>query len=230
MSNDSNDDTFLNRWSRQKRDEKRGDKSKAAPEPKSADVDPDVDVSKLPKVEELTAESDITAFLQKGVPEALKKLALRRMWSLDPAIRDFVEVAENQWDFNAPGGIHGLYQDLAEGTDISVWMAQATQSVARVDAKPGSDASAEVASDAEMANSGPSIDEPIAAQHTPLSDDHGADEPHPPGPVAARASIAERGHAHQHTDGPLETKNEDAAPLMSAQVPSRRRHGGALPA
>src|SRR3546814_4496941 len=40
----------------------------------------------LPSLEDLTAESDLTAFLREGVPESLKKAALRKMWSLDPAI------------------------------------------------------------------------------------------------------------------------------------------------
>src|SRR5688572_28804209 len=35
----------------------------------------------LPRVEDLKPESDLSAFLRKGVPEALKLAALRRMWS-----------------------------------------------------------------------------------------------------------------------------------------------------
>src|SRR3546814_17956960 len=34
----------------------------------------------LPSLENLTAESDLTAFLREGVPESLKKAALRKMW------------------------------------------------------------------------------------------------------------------------------------------------------
>src|SRR3546814_17818167 len=36
----------------------------------------------LPSLEDLTAESDLTAFLRAGVPESLKKAAPRKMWSL----------------------------------------------------------------------------------------------------------------------------------------------------
>jgi Protein of unknown function (DUF3306) len=40
----------------------------------------------LPPVEELTAQSDYTVFLAKGVPEALKHAALRKLWLSDPVL------------------------------------------------------------------------------------------------------------------------------------------------
>ena len=43
-----------------------------------------------------------------GVPAELTRAALRRAWSADPRIRDFVGLAENTWDFNAPGAISGF--------------------------------------------------------------------------------------------------------------------------
>jgi hypothetical protein len=33
---------------------------------------------------------------------------LRRAWVSDPVIRDFIGIAENQWDFNDPNGIPGF--------------------------------------------------------------------------------------------------------------------------
>ena len=125
MSNDRDDEPFLSRWSRQKRTQPQP----AAPSIPAPVDEPPFDPATLPKIDELTAESDIAAFMQKGVPEALQRLALRRMWSLDPSIRDFVEVAENQWDFNAAGGIYGLFQEIEPGADLSVWLAQAASSV-----------------------------------------------------------------------------------------------------
>jgi hypothetical protein len=219
MSNDNNDETFLSRWSRQKRQEKPKATSPAA-EPKAAEAAPDVDVSQLPNVEELTAESDITAFLQKGVPEALKKLALRRMWSLDPAIRDFVEVAENQWDFNAPGGIHGLYEDLAEGTDVSVWMAQATQSLVREDVKDVADDTADSPSDAEMATARADIAAPVAVQHASPTDDQPSDAVHRPASVAA---VGGSGHARQHADAMVQSIGDQAAPALPETASTRLR-------
>jgi hypothetical protein len=66
------------------------------------------DVASLPPLESITAESDIRAFLAPGVPTELTRAALRRAWSADPRIRDFVGLAENNWDFNAPGAISGF--------------------------------------------------------------------------------------------------------------------------
>ena len=130
----AHDEGFLTRWSRVKR---AGDAGVAATEgnapPLAGDqergptADPeaaDFDVTKLPAIEDLVAESNFAAFLQKGVPEELKRLALRKAWSLDPVIRDFVEVAENQYDWNAPDGVPG-FGPLAADTDIRQLLAQA---------------------------------------------------------------------------------------------------------
>jgi hypothetical protein len=56
----------------------------------------------------IDAASDITAFLRKGIPQELSRAALRRAWSADPAIRDFVGLAENAWDFNDPNAMPGF--------------------------------------------------------------------------------------------------------------------------
>jgi Protein of unknown function (DUF3306) len=75
----------------------------------SADLPlPDFDLSTLPSLESITAATDIRPFLAPGVPQALRSAALRRAWSADPAIRDFVGLAENAWDFTAPGAIAGF--------------------------------------------------------------------------------------------------------------------------
>jgi hypothetical protein len=45
----------------------------------------------------------------------LTRAALRRAWTSDPAIREFIGIAENQWDFNDPNGIPGFGQlDVTE--------------------------------------------------------------------------------------------------------------------
>ena len=59
----------------------------------------------LPPVESIDAATDIRAFLNKGVPQDLTRAALRRAWSSDPAIRDFIGLSENSWDFTAPEGV-----------------------------------------------------------------------------------------------------------------------------
>lgn len=66
------------------------------------------DPQSLPSVDSIVADTDIRGFLAPGVPEDLKRAALQRMWRADPAIRDFIGLSENSWDFNATGGPHGF--------------------------------------------------------------------------------------------------------------------------
>jgi Protein of unknown function (DUF3306) len=66
------------------------------------------DPASLPSIDTIAADTDIVAFLQSGVPAELTRAALRRAWTSDPAIRDFVGIAENQWDFNDPNAIPGF--------------------------------------------------------------------------------------------------------------------------
>ncbi len=68
--------------------------------PTTADAQAAFDPASLPPIESINALSDIRAFLAPGVPAALTRAALRRAWVADPAIRDFVGLSENSWDFN----------------------------------------------------------------------------------------------------------------------------------
>jgi hypothetical protein len=126
----SDQENFLSRWSRRKR--AAGDAVEAATETPQAPVEqrplnepsersgcdaarpvatpatPEVDLSALPPIESISAESDIRAFLAPGIPAQLTRAALRRAWASDPAIRDFVGLSENAWDFNAPDGVPGF--------------------------------------------------------------------------------------------------------------------------
>jgi hypothetical protein len=115
------DEQFLARWSRRKREAK-ADHSEPAVEEQAADthgsapsdhaaaepVPCEVELSNLPPIESIEATTDITAFLRKGVPQELSRAALRRAWSADPAIRDFVGLAENAWNFNDPNAMGGF--------------------------------------------------------------------------------------------------------------------------
>ena len=118
----SNDADFLARWSRRKHDAAT-DKIKQAKQietstsatsetdPASLESEENIlpfDPASLPTIESVGAESNIRAFLETGVPDDLTRAALRRVWSLDPAIRDFVGLSENSWDFNAPGAMAGF--------------------------------------------------------------------------------------------------------------------------
>lgn len=73
----------------------------------SSTVEP-FDPAHLPPIEAIDATTDIRAFLAPGVPAELTRAALRRAWLSDPAIRDFVGIAENQWDFTNPDTVPGF--------------------------------------------------------------------------------------------------------------------------
>ena len=46
-------------------------------------------------------------------PQALRSAALRKAWTADPLIRDFVNSLDYGWDFNTPGGLpHGFSDTL----------------------------------------------------------------------------------------------------------------------
>lgn len=66
------------------------------------------DPASLPPIESIGADTDIKAFLRPGVPPELTRAALRRAWSADPTIRDFVGLVENGWDFNDPQAMAGF--------------------------------------------------------------------------------------------------------------------------
>lgn len=123
----SEDESFLARWSRRKReaeaegtsgideaatrvDPKAGPaQERSAVQPETAEPEPaKFEATALPKLEEISAETDISAFLRAGVPAELKQAALRRAWVADPSIREFVGLAENAFDFNAPNAIAGF--------------------------------------------------------------------------------------------------------------------------
>jgi hypothetical protein len=75
-------------------------------------------ISELPHLvplEAIGAETDIRAFLADGVPSELTRAALRRAWLSDPKIRDFVGLADYDWDFNTPGSMAGFGKLEASG-------------------------------------------------------------------------------------------------------------------
>jgi hypothetical protein len=82
--------------------------STATPTQAEAAGDVAFDLASLPTIESIAADTDIIAFLRAGVPAELTRAALRRAWASDPAIRDFVGIAENQWDFNDPDAMPGF--------------------------------------------------------------------------------------------------------------------------
>lgn len=105
-------ESVLARWSRLKREaaaETRDPKGPPveAEEPTPPAGKPEI-APDLPPLESIDAASDIAAFLAPGVPAEVTCAALRRAWTADPAIRDFIGLSENSWDFTAADGVPGF--------------------------------------------------------------------------------------------------------------------------
>ncbi len=198
MSRAEEPEGFLSRWSRRKRgaaEESPTEPVEAAPPapPAACPIPevPEIDPATLPPIEELTAESDFSLFLRPGVPAALRGAALRRMWSLDPAIRDFIGPVDYQWDFNTPGGLPtGFASEL--GGNVKKLLAQAIglpdeDETPAEDQPPGQPAVVEVAAPAETA-------EP-ALPESPLRLEVVAEpEPPPEAPMAEEPPLPRRRH------------------------------------
>lgn len=225
------DRSFLARWSQRKQVVKQGGTPAEPVQPataadraqpaSAADRKPTVeeqpiDLARLPKIEDLTAQSDFTLFLRKGVPDELKRLALRRLWTLDPAIRDFIEVAENQYDWNDPNGVPG-FGPLGPDTDLESLLAQATGR---------SPAPAVATSEVETAS------RPAPPEIASAADDGGI----------ADGTLDDSEKSSRLDAGPAESQTVETSPTGDAgpetsvdeapepSRPNRRRHGGALPA
>src|SRR5438046_3329664 len=122
---------FLARWSQRKHEAKQPDHDAPTADAgvpsgpvAESDVAQEFDLSSLPKLEDMTATTDITAFLRKGVPEHLRNAALRKSWALDPAIRNYVNPAlEYAYDWNTPGGVPGS-SEIGAGMDVARLVSQ----------------------------------------------------------------------------------------------------------
>jgi hypothetical protein len=88
-------ETFLGRWSRLKREER--SEEKKLPEKAETEAPP------LPPAEELTPESDFTGFMHPKVEDALRRVALKKLFS-DPHfnVADPFEPFSGDWTGGEP--------------------------------------------------------------------------------------------------------------------------------
>ena len=118
------DERFLSRWS----DRKRRDKAETAPpaaeekatpaESPAAPPDESPEEAQrrlgLPDIESLEDSSDFAQFMAEGVPEVLRRRALRRLWRLNPVYANLDGLAEYDEDFRDAGlladGVKTLYK------------------------------------------------------------------------------------------------------------------------
>lgn len=218
------DGGFLARWSRRKlavEQEAVRTVPASAPEP-AADAGPagpdealsEEELALLPRVEDLTPESDITAFLRNGVPEVLKKAALRRMWALDPAIRDYVgDARDYAWDWNVPGGVPGC-GPLLPGDD----MTERIEKMFSGAASPQQEAREAASAKPEE----PPSPEPAAEEAAGL-ETGGAGAPAPLQIAGTAAFSGPTAEAEPASAEPVEAERPSPARTLP------RRHGAALP-
>jgi hypothetical protein len=207
----SEDEGFLARWSRLKREQAAvPSRSDDTPAPEQAlppvDVPPDaVDLTSLPPIESIGPGSDISAYLGAGVPLELTQAALRSAWRTDPVIREFVEIADNQWDFNTPEAIPG-FGALGATDEARALVARAAAGTAENTA-------------ALLASLKPGSDRPESQVMSGMAlDDSRVVDP------VWRAGVVPLADVEQVlVEGPAEYPEPDTP------TPSRRLHGSALP-
>ncbi len=128
-------ENILARWARRKSEARPASKPGEVSGRETAESDapalPDensepFDLSSLPLIESINAETDLRVFFAKGVPADLTRAALRAGWSADPAIRDFIGLSENSWDFNDPKAMHGF--GTLEPAEVQKILAQMLES------------------------------------------------------------------------------------------------------
>jgi Protein of unknown function (DUF3306) len=229
-------ESFAARWSRLKHATAKEQQEAAAaqPSPQPAEAAPAVDTSagagsdrtdkpsevpfdpkSLPPIDSITAGSDIKAFLQAGVPKDLTRAALRRAWTTDPAIRDFIGLAENQWDFTDPTAMPG-FGPLEATDDVRQLVAQAMGRL--VDSPKDQDAEkVALAPEAVQARDGASREVPAALQTNSTTPEE-------------KACLHQQGVPEEHQHGAdVGDAGQPVPALKTGEINDRRVHGGALP-
>jgi Protein of unknown function (DUF3306) len=234
---------FLSRWARRKQATQAAGRAQCPPDadspvapvqaagsgaPQSGDTSdtspntperwtPEFDPGSLPAIQSITAETDIRAFLDAGVPTELTRAALRRVWTSDPKIRNFVGLADYDWDFNAPGSMAGF--GPLEGVD-----ALRAQMTRRLVPDRTEDEAAEKS------------DRDLGAKHeVGTSDDLAQARPEQSTQVTTEDAASQKNDPSREGDdsAPLEHEytavQQQSEKSEDVQSIARRRHGKALP-
>ena len=217
------EEDFLARWSRRKREIAKAEAEppveKSAPQtqpaPNAQNAKPEFDLASLPSLESIDALTDIAQFLRDGVPADLARAALRRVWTADPAIRDFVGLAENAWDFTDPTAMPG-FGPLESTEEIRQMIAGIVDQIGQA-AESAVTHAEQSASDSKVLIENEPEEQSLrmAAASTPPHDN-----PHDTADSEVLLQGSKVNTAMQHDI----TESEEVVPQSS-----RRSHGGALP-
>lgn len=188
-------------------------------QPKTVAAEPVFDISKLPSLDSIGPSTDIRMFLQPGVPASLSRAALRRAWSADPAIRDFIGLSENSWDFTAPDQVAG-FGPMLPTDNVKEMLAQIFGGAAKPDPEN------EIREVAERESEAP--------QKSPESSAEVADAESSSATESASAQIPDTTDIAHPEELPRRTQEyfasqQEESESMEPLSPNRRRHGGALP-
>ena len=230
-------DGFIERWSRRKRTARRplaegrplaeeghADQTAQAPTaavpeieppaepPSEAAGDPEV-VARLPDLDSLDDASDFSVFLEEGVPDVIRRKALRKLWRIDPVL---------------------AHLDGLDDYDDDYTVAEALVKVVKTVYEAGKDYLDE---DETAAQEGEAAEEETAAQEGQAAEDEVGEVP-----AAAEASQGRGGDSERVTEAdrpvqpPLRTESPVPGPAAAAEkeipkpVPgsARKRRWGAF--
>ncbi len=221
-----------------------------AAEPGAAEpgaAEPGTVAEPLPDIDSLDKTSDFTVFLKEGVPEAIRRKALRRLWRLDPVLANLDGLNDYDEDFRAVGMVtehlKTIYKvgkgyldedeapgdevpgdeapgDEAPGDEVSVAQTASESSEAGKD-DPGEGAGAEPATDGSPEPESPEPESPEP------------ESPEPAGPGSAAADRVPRSgklRSGKSQSGKLQSGKLQSGKLQSGKLPGRsarnRRWGG----
>jgi len=230
---------FLKRWSRRKRDAAEAEQAEhpvpertapesAAPAGNDRSIEPveavksveplEFDLKDLPPIESITAATDIRPFLAPDVPVDIARAALRRAWSADRRIRDFVGLADYDWDYHAVGGAAGF--GPLEMTD------ELRQAVARIVGEIA-DASTAASSGERIAGTESVEESQVSSaevEGTPTALPHDSD-----GRLLDRQCDAASATVLESPDTTFAALQHEGRPNEVRRTTHRRGHGRALP-
>ncbi|MHB2168191.1 DUF3306 domain-containing protein [Alsobacter sp. R-9] len=227
---------FLGRWSRLKRQVTQPEREPGSPSTEEGTADtaraqegvstaPPVlpEMPELPAIETIAAGSDVSAFMHPAVPESLRQAALRRLWSVDPSIRDFISPAvDYAYDWNTPGGAPG-WGALGSADDVARMLGQVIDGFARPTPDEAESGTEEPQADAGPGSSG--------CDETSQAGASGGPAPEGDAPIATTSPEAlpfVQATGVAASSGTVRTAILNQGEQKAPQRPAKR-HGGALP-
>jgi hypothetical protein len=232
------DEGFLSRWSRRKRElaepevlpaqpappvELPAEVAANAAEPEAAEPD---EMVEPPSLDLIDKDFNVAHWLKQNVPEAWKLAAMRRAWESDPAIAGFENPARDYaLDWNTPGGAPG-YGPLTESDDVAEMVRgifgearKPETPVVAADEAVSDGMPHQLSSNEKDAKSDVAAQEPAASQGDPVAVRLSGDVATPANADAAVPEVSPSAYAAvQNTPG-----------QKGASVRIRKRGGGAIP-